>query len=186
MAPRILALTKSGIPTKWLGIEEAIIYHAKDMVKWSLGDNIVTLRGGVNRATEIRSQISTPSIIAIDGEMNKMRKFQVSRTLVFRRDRNICAYCGKHFFDEFLSVDHVLPRYHGGIDSWKNLVAACKPCNHHKANRTPEEARMPLLYVPYEPNVNESFILTNRNILADQMDFLVNAGLSKHSRVVRA
>jgi len=32
---------------------------------------------------------------------------------------------------------------------------------------------MPLIYVPYVPNRNESFILTNRRILADQMEWLL-------------
>lgn len=181
--PQILALTKSGRPFKWIEVEEAVIYHAKDMVKWSVGENELTLHGGVNRLGNI-SQITTSSIIAIDGDFKKQRKFNVSRSLVFRRDLHICAYCGQFHHDKDLSVDHVNPRYHGGKDTWMNLVTSCKPCNHRKANKTPEEAKMPLLYLPYEPNINEAFILTGRRILADQMEFLVRAGLSKHSRII--
>ena len=33
-------------------------------------------------------------------------------------------------------------------------------------------SRMELLYAPYVPNKAEFLILSNRNILADQMDFL--------------
>ena len=41
------------------------------------------------------------------------------------------------------------------------------------ANRTPEEANMALLGVPYTPNRFEYLYLKNRHILAaDQMDFL--------------
>lgn len=32
---------------------------------------------------------------------------------------------------------------------------------------------MPLLYTPYTPTLWEDFILRNRRILADQMEFLV-------------
>ena len=32
------------------------------------------------------------------------------------------------------------------------MVTACSPCNHRKANRTPEQARMPLSHAPGEPN----------------------------------
>ncbi len=45
-----------------------------------------------------------------------------------------------------------------------NLVTACKACNHHKSNRTPQEAGMKLHYVPYIPNRHEAFILGNRKI----------------------
>ena len=49
-------------------------------------------------------------------------------------------------------------------------------------NRTPEQARMPLLYAPYVPSLWEDFILRNRRILADQMEFLM-AHLPKTSRL---
>jgi hypothetical protein len=49
----------------------------------------------------------------------------------------------------------------------------------------PEEAHMPLLYVPYAVCRNEGFILSNRRILADQMTFL-QASLPKYSRWAHA
>ncbi|MEJ2452290.1 MAG: HNH endonuclease, partial [Gammaproteobacteria bacterium] len=60
----------------------------------------------------------------------------------------------------------------GGRDNWANVVAACRRCNAHKGGRTPEEAAMPLLAVPYVPNLAEYLFLRNRRILADQMEFL--------------
>ena len=60
----------------------------------------------------------------------------------------------------------------GGRDRWSNVVTACRSCNTRKGNRTPEEARMPLLAVPYVPNWAEYLALSNRKILADQMEFL--------------
>jgi len=45
----------------------------------------------------------------------------------------------------------VVPRHRGGSHSWDNLVAACKPCNHRKGGKTPEEARVRLLRPPFEP-----------------------------------
>lgn len=40
-----------------------------------------------------------------------------------------CSYCGN---TEFLTLDHLIPRYLGGIDSGENLVYACKTCNSSK------------------------------------------------------
>ena len=85
-------------------------------------------------------------------------------------------------FDEFhLTIEHIIPVSRGGKHAWMNVVTACRGCNHRKGNRTPEEARMPLLYVPYAVCRNEGFIISNRNILADQMEFLAST-LPRYSR----
>jgi hypothetical protein len=68
---------------------------------------------------------------------------------VFRRDRSSCAYCASPVAT---TIDHVLPRSRGGANSWGNLVACCMPCNRRKADRTPEEAGMTLLWEPKVPN----------------------------------
>lgn len=70
---------------------------------------------------------------------------------VLERDNYKCAYCkkkGKNIVD---TVDHVLPKAQGGRDTWDNTVACCSGCNGKKANRTPEEAKMTLLYTPTVP-----------------------------------
>jgi hypothetical protein len=61
------------------------------------------------------------------------------------RDGYVCQYCGETFSPNRLTVEHVVPESKGGQSSWENTVAACKPCNNRKANRTPSEARMPLI-----------------------------------------
>ena len=67
-----------------------------------------------------------------------------------------------------------MPLSQGGRDSWENVVSACFHCNSRKGGRTPQQASMPLLAVPYRPSWVEHLILSNRNILADQMAFLKN------------
>ena len=66
----------------------------------------------------------------------------------------------------------MMPLSQGGRDHWENVVAACSHCNSRKGGRTPQQASMPLLAVPYRPSWIEHLILSNRNILADQMAFL--------------
>lgn len=60
------------------------------------------------------------------------------------RDGRRCAYCGGHGD----TVDHVIPRSRGGSGEWDNLVCACRACNNRKADRTPVEAGMKLLWAP--------------------------------------
>jgi 5-methylcytosine-specific restriction endonuclease McrA len=91
---------------------------------------------------------------------------------LFHRDRYLCAFCGSNLPASKLTRDHVIPFSRGGKDTWMNVVTACRSCNERKSDRTPEMARMELLYLPYVPNRAEYLILTNRRILADQMEFL--------------
>ena len=90
----------------------------------------------------------------------------------FRRDGFMCMYCGSQYPEGQLTRDHILPLSRGGADAWANVVAACRSCNTRKGNRRPEQANMPLLAVPFVPNWAEFLALSNRRILADQMDFL--------------
>jgi 5-methylcytosine-specific restriction endonuclease McrA len=181
----ILALDASGAPARWLSAEASAFYYAKGLVSWDLGDTAITLHGGHNSRTGEQSILAIKSIIAVGGKGHFVQEFRtpaVERQLVFRRDRHLCAYCGDVYRESKLTLDHVVPQSRGGNASWSNLVASCKSCNNRKDARTPEEARMPLLYVPYAPNRHEAFILANRNIRGDQMDFLLH-GVPRHSRL---
>ena len=68
---------------------------------------------------------------------------------VLDRDKRTCVYCGRA---GATTVDHVLPQSRGGRNTWENLAACCKACNHRKADRTPEEAGMPLKWHPWRPD----------------------------------
>ncbi|MFW5927367.1 MAG: HNH endonuclease, partial [Wenzhouxiangella sp.] len=97
----------------------------------------------------------------------------LSNRALFRRDENLCLYCGTQFRDRELSRDHVKPLAQGGQDVWSNVVTACKRCNNHKGSRTPEESGMQLLAIPFTPTHAEYVYLQGRRILADQMEFLL-------------
>lgn len=182
----VLALDISGIPRQWISYDDAITYHAKDAVAWSMGEVVAKYRGGLqNDGSE--SYLETTSIIAIKGHgfnPHKHGTVALSNRTLFGRDRYTCAYCGGHFPNyHALSRDHIVPKYHGGENTWMNCVTACKECNSKKGHKTLKEARMELLYVPYAPNHFENMILQNRSILADQMEYLMQ-GVPKHSRIL--
>ncbi len=71
----------------------------------------------------------------------------LSRKGVFARDGGRCAYCG----GSATSIDHVVPRSRGGPHTWDNVVAACRPCNVHKADRLLTETRLHLARHPSVP-----------------------------------
>jgi 5-methylcytosine-specific restriction endonuclease McrA len=72
------------------------------------------------------------------------RARQPSYAQIKLRDGRTCAYCGG-LGD---TVDHIVPRSRGGLDIWDNLITACRWCNNRKADRTPIEAGMRLLFEP--------------------------------------
>jgi len=183
MDPLVLTVDMAGLPQAWVELEEAITYHAKQMVAWSLGAVVREFRGGWQRDGS-RSRLATKSILAIKGSAGRPLSHTPGLTnpMLFARDRQVCAYCGGRFLYRELSRDHIIPASRGGRDSWMNSVTACRSCNTRKGNRAPEQANMPLLYVPYVPNRHEHFILRNRRILADQMEYLL-AGVPKTSRL---
>jgi 5-methylcytosine-specific restriction endonuclease McrA len=179
----VLALDASGLPRAWVNLEDAICYHAKDQVVWSLGETIAEFRGGY-RNDGSQSVLQTTSIIAVRGSVSleKIGKVVLTNRTLFGRDRHMCAYCGDVHGNASLSRDHIHPVSKGGANVWMNVVTCCLKCNAKKGNKSLEQAGMELLYIPYEPNHYERMILENRNILADQMDYLLS-GVPKHSRV---
>lgn len=181
---KVLKLSAQGLPQSWISLEQAVIHYAAQEVRWEAGAQVALFRGGHNAVTGKQSTIAINSIIGTKGVPN-INPFELKPGLtnskLFARDQNLCAYCGDQFHESELTREHITPFGQNGIDHWMNVVTACKSCNHRKGNRTPEQARMPLLYAPYIPSLWEDFILRNRRILSDQMDFLT-AHLPKTSR----
>lgn len=102
--------------------------------------------------TTVHSRIEVPRIVRLlryDRIPRNSVKF--NRRNVFLRDEFCCQYCGERFSTSKLSLDHVVPRSRGGIESWENIVCACVRCNVRKGGRTPTEANMRLLREPKKP-----------------------------------
>lgn len=174
MHSHVLQLDRT--PQAWISLEQAALHYAGAAVAWEEGDRpLAILRGGFNVARGVQSRIEVAPIIALRGA-SKINLFEVvpgvSKSKLLRRDRHTCAYCGGVFPERDLQCEHVLPASRGGPWSWMNLVAACALCNQRKAARTPEEAGMPLVYLPYVPSRFESFLLEGRNIRADVHEWL--------------
>jgi len=173
--PRVLSLDAYGRIMDWISWREAAHLYARDAVAWTLGEPCFTLRGGINRSTGRQSRLDLHSIIASRGHARASALSpspSLTNTALFARDAHLCLYCGQQFSRYQLTRDHVLPRSRGGKDAWENVVSSCLACNTRKGGRTPSQAHMPLLAVPYRPSWVEHLILSNRNILADQMEFL--------------
>lgn len=186
MRHEVLQLDINGTPQAWISAEAAAVHYAADAVAWFDGDGpLATLRGGWNAKTGRQSIIEVHPIIALRGA-SRINLFDVappfSADQLKRRDRNTCCYCGEVFAPRYLTVDHILPLSRGGSDSWLGCAASCGPCNWRKADRTPDEAGMPLLFLPYVPSLFERMLLQGRNVRSDVHEWLA-ARLPRGSRL---
>lgn len=188
MAGQILCVDKYGNAVEWISAQKSVAYYALGEVLWEMGPKVACFRSGVSRITGEQTIIEPSAIISVNGVASpklgeRMRTMAGrNRRLLFARDRHMCAYCGGVFAESNLSKDHIVPWSKGGTDRWMNVVTACLGCNQKKADRSLQEANMQLLYAPYVPSRYEGLILRNRNILADQMEFLL-AKVPKSSRL---
>ena len=175
---QVLRADASGMPQEWIGYQEAAKLYHLGQVAYACGTSLYTLHGGVNAKTGRRSAIEVNSIVATYSHHSAGYKIDhnyippLNNPALFRRDNHLCLYCGQRFHHRDLSRDHITPISLGGVDAWNNVVTACKRCNNHKAGRTPEQAGMQLLAIPFAPTHAEYVYLQGRRILNDQMEFL--------------
>ena len=117
---------------------------------WKRSAEVVELDGD----RVLRSQhfvFAAPSVIRLIEYVDvrgRQGRSSTKRSRILMRDRHRCQYCGTRGNGFELTIDHIVPRSRGGRTTPDNLCAACFSCNQRKGDRTPEEARMPLLTNP--------------------------------------
>lgn len=132
-----------------------------------LGGKAEVLEHNHHTITTPTRSYRAPSVIRLSHLIRRpLPQAKLSRREIFRRDSFCCQYCGQRTHD--LTLDHVIPRNHGGLHTWENLVSACRHCNHQKGGRTPEEARMKLRTIPRRPQVGPYYTIERR--LCDDID----------------
>jgi 5-methylcytosine-specific restriction endonuclease McrA len=110
-----------------------------------------------------RLELAGPSVVRLNYFVKVPYRVRasLSRRAVFIRDNYECQYCG----GRAENVDHVIPRSRGGTHSWENVVAACRPCNSRKENRSPSDVGMRLRHAPQPPHESVWIV-----VAADRLD----------------
>jgi len=179
MSQQVLRTDAAGMPLEWIDYRDAARLYYTGQVAYACGTPLYQIHGGICAATGERSVIEVNSIIATIGHTTNYAARRdnyvppVNNKTLFRRDANLCMYCATRFSERELTRDHITPVSQGGADIWSNVVAACRRCNNHKGGRTPEQAGMQLIAVPFVPTYAEYIYLKGRRVLADQMEFLL-------------
>ena len=67
---------------------------------------------------------------------------RVSKKKILAKTNGHCIYCGLKLDSlKDYSIDHVIPRFNGGLNNIENLVPACRSCNSAKRTRDLDEFR---------------------------------------------
>jgi hypothetical protein len=175
----ILRADVAGMPLEWVDYKEAARLYTQGQVAYAVGSPLFRLRGGYSALTGRRTVLELSSIIATIGHTANPGDTRhdyvppLNNQTLFRRDGYLCMYCAQRFASSELSRDHIRPFSQGGEDSWKNVATACRRCNNQKASRTPEQAKMQLIAVPFTPTYAEYIFLKGRRVLTDQMQYLL-------------
>lgn len=100
-----------------------------------------------------------PSVLMLTGKKDQYPdydKLPLNKHNVLMRDNWVCQYCGKKLSDTTATIDHVFPLGRNGTNTWRNVVAACKPCNNKKDKMTAPEFEevygLKLKRKPFVPN----------------------------------
>ncbi len=129
-------------------------YEPLNITTWRRA-TVLTLKGKAETLEEdsgrmLRPDTKAPTVIRLRHFVRvPFRELALTRKNILQRDQNSCQYCGSK--GDKLSIDHVIPRSRGGLDTWENVTTACLSCNVIKGNKTPEEAQMPLMVLPRRP-----------------------------------
>ena len=179
VSQQVLRTDVAGMPLEWIDYREAVrLYHA-DQVAYDCGTRLYTVFGGHSALTGIRSKIDVNSIIATHGTSQSLSRNRdkyvppLNNRTLFKRDANLCLYCAMRYPTRDLTRDHIRPLSQGGRDVWTNVATACRRCNNYKGGRTPEQAAMQLVAVPFTPTYAEYIYLKGRRVLTDQMQYLL-------------
>ena len=136
-----LLLNSDGNPLSFLPLssiswKEAVGYIFSDTV--SVIDEYDNL---IARSPSI--EVKIPAVIMLKEFVKYQRMVQYSRYNIYLRDDYTCSYCGlKDLSCNNLTLDHVLPKFHGGKTNFSNIVTACHSCNIEKSHwmrMTPKE-----------------------------------------------
>ncbi len=145
------------------------------------------MRGVAEGVDGIAARLRTPSTVFEVPSVLRLRYYvhvpqrgaTWSRRAVLARDDYTCIYCGVRVGEQRrgrvlaradFTVEHLIPRSQGGGNTWGNTACACRWCNHRKANRTPHEAGMRLLWEPKIPRV--SYVVVSGDVPAEWRVYL--------------
>ncbi|GFP19388.1 hypothetical protein HKBW3S03_00893 [Candidatus Hakubella thermalkaliphila] len=154
---QVLVLNASYEPLNVTSVKRAVVLVLKDKA-----EPIEVLVQRKFRSE--RRSIPYPLVIRLVKYVRVPRnvRLRISKKAVLARDSYRCQYCGRE--NDYLTVDHVVPRSRGGESDWENVAAACPACNTRKGNHLLHEVSMSLIRKPMAPSYIVLILLEARTV----------------------
>lgn len=141
---KVLVLNQNYEPLSVCSARRAIAMHLLGKAE------VVETYDGL-KVHSVRTAIPLPSVVRLGAYVKvPYKRILLTRKNIIKRDRHVCQYCGGS--DGPMTVDHLIPKAYGGIDTWENLVCACDRCNNRKGDRLPDMAGMKPIRPPRRPS----------------------------------
>jgi 5-methylcytosine-specific restriction endonuclease McrA len=172
LSQQILRTDVSGMPLEWVDYREAARLYHTEQVAYTCGTLLYRLYRRNLRAHGVAHHRGRQFDHRDAGPHRQSRKFARRRLYaaaqqpnavpprrlsvpVLRRALSATACCRATMSRRSAAA---------ATDTWSNVVSACRRCNNAKASRTPEQAGMQLLAVPFTPTYAEYIFLKGRRV----------------------
>ena len=130
-----------------------------DVVEWNKAVTLIVAKeaytliprsdGSLVRSPNLT--IDYPLVVCLNKYVNPYHNVRViqkndlvSKKTILIRDDWTCQYCNEYGD----TIDHIMPKSRGGLNTWGNMCVACKPCNGKKSDNTPEEVGYKRPHIP--------------------------------------
>jgi len=87
----------------------------------------------------------------VSANSSRGRPWTRTRAAILARDHHLCQMRGPRCTIIATTVDHIIPKQHGGTDHPSNLRAACAACNYRGGARITNARRTRLRPRPLPP-----------------------------------
>ena len=183
MSQEVLVLNSDYEPLNVCNLRRAIIlvYLGKADILHTRAEDGGMPSSSPSFASAEGHHIAAPSVVKLRHHVKRpLPELKLSRRSVFARDNYTCQYCGTTGKD--LTIDHVVPKRHGGGMHWDNLVTCCRKCNTKKGDKAPEKVGMKLMRQPRRPrytpyiSLNKYVAGTKHDIWRDYLPVFTDVG----------
>jgi hypothetical protein len=101
------------------------------LLEWAESDSEITVLAAARRKLILVPGCNDRRVLEASLSPTRRKMLRLAE-----RDGSHCVWCSTPLTHRSLhaTLDHVRCRSHGGADAIDNLVLACAPCNHRRAN----------------------------------------------------
>ena len=161
-------LNKAYLPIDVINWEDAMSFWARDRcdIIHHYEDEKLRVRSPEQEDGSKQCDMVCPSVIRLkEGETKQYRLIKpksFDRNSLYKEYNGICCYCGKSIDYKDYTIEHIIPKSRGGLNTWENIAPCHKICNMKKGSMTVKEAGLKLHYEvknPFEDDLMPRTIL---------------------------